>query len=199
MKRIEALRALAPRLADNPVVVTCAATSRELAHVQNTDNQFYLLDSMGLVGSVAAGLALALGEGGEKVVGIEGDGSLMMNPNVLFTNAVLQPKNLILILLDNHVFGSTGNLPTYADAVDLGHAAAALGHQVRRADDIGTMMRGLEELLAVDGPALLHVRIEVGNSEVPKLLVDPVDIRARFSSWMTRNYGNRDAVSADVH
>jgi sulfopyruvate decarboxylase subunit beta len=157
--------------------------------VQNADNHLYLLDSMGLVGSVAAGLALALGDRGQKVVGIEGDGSLLMNPNVLFTDAALAPKNLVLVLLDNGVFGSTGNLPTYAESIDLGAAAEALGHQVRRAADVESMMHGLEELLAIDGPSLLHVRTEAGNAEVPKLLVDPVDIRTRFSSWVDSAYG----------
>ncbi|GAA5146566.1 sulfopyruvate decarboxylase subunit beta [Microbacterium pseudoresistens] len=185
MRRIDALEVLAPRLRNNPVVVTCAATSRELAHVQDSDNHLYLLDSMGLVGSVAAGLALALGDGGEKVIAIEGDGSLLMNPNVLFTDAALKPENLVIVLLDNGVFGSTGNLPTYAGNIDLGAAAEALGHEVRRAQDADTLLAGLEELLSVDGPSLLHVRTEVGNAEVDKLLVDPVDIKTRFTSWLT--------------
>lgn len=198
MRRIEALEALAPRLVRNPVVVTCAATSRELAHVQDTANQLYLLDSMGLVGSVAAGLALARADRDEKVVGIEGDGSLMMNPNVLFTDAALRPRNLLLVLLDNGVFGSTGNLPTYAGAIDIGDVAEALGHEVRRADDRDGMMRGLEQLLAVDGPGLLHVRTEPGNTDVPKLLVDPVDIRTRFAGWLASS-GTGAEGGADVH
>ncbi|WP_345475257.1 thiamine pyrophosphate-dependent enzyme [Microbacterium pseudoresistens] len=156
-----------------------------MAHVQDSDNHLYLLDSMGLVGSVAAGLALALGDGGEKVIAIEGDGSLLMNPNVLFTDAALKPENLVIVLLDNGVFGSTGNLPTYAGNIDLGAAAEALGHEVRRAQDADTLLAGLEELLSVDGPSLLHVRTEVGNAEVDKLLVDPVDIKTRFTSWLT--------------
>lgn len=199
MKRIEALEVLSPRLKDHPVVVTCAATSRELAHVQDSDNHLYLLDSMGLVGSVAAGLALALTDRNKKVVAIEGDGSLLMNPNVLFTDAVLRPRNLIIVLLDNGVFGSTGNLPTYAGNIDLGSIAAALDHEVRRADDAETLRAGLEELLRVDGPSLLHVRTEVGNTEVEKLLVDPVDVRTRFTSWLTGVQRAEDEESGDVH
>ncbi|MCP9951093.1 thiamine pyrophosphate-dependent enzyme [Actinomadura madurae] len=85
MKRIEALRVLAELTDRHPVVVTCAATSRELASVKDGDNHLYLLDSMGLAGSVATGLALSLDPAFPKVVAIEGDGSLLMNPNVLPT------------------------------------------------------------------------------------------------------------------
>ncbi|WP_235934494.1 thiamine pyrophosphate-dependent enzyme [Paramicrobacterium chengjingii] len=199
MRRIEALDILAPRLTDHPVVVTCAATSRELAYVQDSDNHMYLLDSMGLAGSVAAGLALALDDQMEKVVAIEGDGSLFMNPNVLFTNATLNLRNLVIVLLDNAVFGSTGNLPTYADSIDLGSVAIALGHEVRRADDADSLRRELDELLSVDGPSFLHVRIEVGNAEVEKVLVDPVDIKTRFTSWVASANRLRGKEPTHVH
>ena len=68
MRRIEALEVLAKETAELPVVVTCAATSRELAAVADRPNHLYLLDSMGLAGSVATGLSVALGE---RVVVIE--------------------------------------------------------------------------------------------------------------------------------
>jgi sulfopyruvate decarboxylase subunit beta len=64
MKRIEALQVLADLTDALPVVVTCAATSRELASVKDSGNHLYLLDSMGLVGSVATGLAMALVDAG---------------------------------------------------------------------------------------------------------------------------------------
>ncbi len=108
MKRIEALAVLADLTSRHPVVVTCAATSRELASVKDADNHLYLLDAMGLAGSVATGLALSVDPAAPKVVGIEGDGSLFMNPNVLPTGGYLAPDNLLLVLLDNGVYGSTG-------------------------------------------------------------------------------------------
>jgi len=62
MKRIDALEVLASLTGDLPVVVTCAASSRELAAVADRPNHLYLLDAMGLAGSVGTGLALALAD-----------------------------------------------------------------------------------------------------------------------------------------
>lgn len=183
MKRIEALRVLADHTADVPLVVTCAATSRELAAVADRPNHLYLLDSMGLAGSVATGIALGLP--GTRVVAVEGDGSLFMNPNVLPTGGFLRPPNLAMVLLDNGVYGSTGDLPTYSAQVDLGALAQASGWSVRRAATPGELGLELAGMVKTDGPAFLHVRIEPGNaSDVPKLLEDPVVIGRRFRDWL---------------
>lgn len=182
MRRIEALRVLAGATESLPVVVTCAATSRELAAVADRPNHLYLLDSMGLAGSVATGIALGLAE---RVVVIEGDGSLLMNPNVLATGGYLRPPGLLMVLLDNAVYGSTANLPTYSDRVDLGELAAAAGWTVRRADTHDTLLAEFAQALTVDGPVFLHVRIDPGNAtDVPKLLEDPVYIGRRFADWL---------------
>jgi sulfopyruvate decarboxylase subunit beta len=188
MRRMEALGVLAALTAQHPVIVTCAATSRELAAVQDSDNQLYLLDSMGLVGSVATGLALSLGGSGvAPVVGIEGDGSLLMNPNVLTTGGFLAPRNLLLVVLDNGVYGSTGGLPTYSSRLDLTALAQASGWQTARAETPDELRESFSALLAGGGPSFLHARIEPGNAPgIPKLLIDPVVLGARFARWLER-------------
>ena len=187
VRRIEALRHINELTASLPLIVTCAATSRELASVENRRNHFYVLDSMGLVGSIATGLALAAKDSSlPKVVGLEGDGSLLMNPNVLQTGGFLAPEKLFLIILDNHVYGSTGSLPTYSDCINLGAIAEVTGWSVGRAGSVDTLHTEYTRLMTTKGPALLHVRIEPGNaSEVPKLLVDPVTLASRFKAWFT--------------
>ncbi|MFD9891792.1 thiamine pyrophosphate-dependent enzyme [Amycolatopsis sp. NPDC059027] len=186
MRRIDALTVLAELTGRLPVVVTCAASSRELAAVADRPNHLYLLDSMGLAGSVATGLALALADSPvSKVVTIEGDGSLLMNPNVLPTGGYLAPHKLLLVLLDNGVYGATANLPTYADRVDLGAFAQAAGWTVSEARDRDELRAGFAAALVADGPVFLHVRIEPGNAaEVPKLLADPVVLARRFQDWL---------------
>ncbi|MFI5957557.1 thiamine pyrophosphate-dependent enzyme [Cryptosporangium sp. NPDC051539] len=189
MRRIEALEALAELTGRHPVVVTCAATSRELASVKDSDNHLYLLDAMGLVGSVATGLALSVDPSAPKVVGIEGDGSLLMNPNVLPTGGYLAPANLLLVVLDNGVYGSTGALPTYSSRVDLGRLASAAGWTTRSTDTLDGLRAAFAELLSVREPAFLHARIESGNAkDIAKLLVDPVSIRDRFARWLREEH-----------
>ncbi|MFE3138092.1 thiamine pyrophosphate-dependent enzyme [Streptomyces scopuliridis] len=196
MKRIEALQALADLTIQHPVIVTCAATSRELASVKDSDNHLYLLDAMGLVGSVATGLALSLNPSAPKVVGIEGDGSLLMNPNVLPTGGFLAPDNLLLVLLDNGVYGSTGALPTYSSKVDLAQLAAAAGWTTRTTDTVEALKEAFGELLTVRGPAFLYARTEPGNAEgIGKLLLDPVAITGRFTRWLREDHVGAEAAA----
>ncbi|WP_406689458.1 thiamine pyrophosphate-dependent enzyme [Saccharopolyspora sp. ID03-671] len=191
MRRLEALQHLVELTENRPVVVTCAATSRELASIADRDNHLYLLDSMGLAGSVTTGLAMAVEDSPvEKVIGIEGDGSLLMNPNVLPTGGFTRPRAL-LVLLDNRAYGSTAGLPTYTGSIDLGAMAEAAGWAVGRADDPATLRAEFTRLLALPGPCFLHARIEPGNAaDIPKLLADPVMLTHRFQRWLAAALGS---------
>jgi thiamine pyrophosphate-dependent acetolactate synthase large subunit-like protein len=191
MKRIEALNVINNSTRKLPLVVTCAATSRELASVENRPNHFYVLDSMGLVGSITTGLALAANDTNfQKVIAVEGDGSLLMNPNVLPTGGYLAPEKLFMILLDNSVYGSTASLPTYANKVDLGKIAEASGWHVLRAETQEELSEKIAEGLSMPGPVFLHAHTEKGNAaDIPKLLVDPVTITNRFQDWFAQNSG----------
>jgi sulfopyruvate decarboxylase subunit beta len=186
MNRMDALREIVDRTAALPVVAVCAATSRELAALQDRPNHLYLLDAMGLTSSVGIGLAIALEDSPiERVVVIDGDGSLFMNLGSLATMGYLRPTKLILIVLDNAVYASTANIPTYSDRVDLGAVAASCGIGVGVADTPAALGSALDEALAVDGPGMLHVRIEPGNTAgTPLLLMDPVVMGARFQDWL---------------
>ncbi|MFH8347750.1 thiamine pyrophosphate-dependent enzyme [Streptomyces sp. NPDC018045] len=197
MRRIEALGVLAEETAGLPVVVTCAATSRELAAVADRPSHLYLLDSMGLAGSVATGVALGLADTPvERVVALEGDGSLLMNPNVLITGGYLRPAKLLVVLLDNHVYGSTADLPTYAARIDLGALAAAAGWTVLRAREPRALRAEFGRARRAVGPVLLHVRISVGNAaDVPKLLEDPVVLARRFQDWLSARRGEQSGLS----
>lgn len=194
MKRIDALGVITELGADLPVVATCAATSRELAAVADRPNHFYLLDSMGLTTSVGTGLALACdGSAISHVITVDGDGSLLMNLGALATAGYLTPARLLVVLLDNGVYASTGNIPTQAGRVDLGAVAAACGLHVATADTTDALRAELGAMLAAPGPHLLHVRVEPGNQAgTPLLLDDPVVLGHRFRAWLTaRMNGDR--------
>jgi sulfopyruvate decarboxylase subunit beta len=186
MKRIEALRVVAELGSDLPVVATCAATSRELAATGDRANYLYLLDSMGLTTSVGTGLALAVENTSiSHAVVIDGDGSLLMNLGALATAGYLAPPALLVVLLDNRVYASTGGIATQATRVDLGEVARSCGLRVARAADAGELKACLETELSRPGPTLIHVEIEPGNEpDTELLLIDPVVHGARFQEWM---------------
>lgn len=188
MKRIEALRVIAELSSDLPVVATCAATSRELAATGDRENYLYLLDSMGLTTSVGTGLALAVeGSRISHTVVIDGDGSLLMNLGALATAGYLAPQALLVVLLDNRVYASTGGIATQAARIDLGEVARSCGLRVSRATDTSELKGCLEAELDRPGPTLVHVLIEPGNEpDTELLLIDPVVHGARFHQWMSQ-------------
>ena len=187
MKRIEALRAVVDATPDLPVIATCAATSRELASVDDRDNHLYLLDAMGLAISVGTGLAQAIeGTPVSRAVVIEGDGSLLMNPGAALTAGYLAPENLVIVLLDNGVYASTASIPTHAQKLDLGRIAESVDLKVLRAGNTEELKLALKESLAGPGPWFIHARTEPGNEPNTKLLlIDPVVHGDRFRRWLT--------------
>ena len=188
--RLDALQAIAAEFAAAPVLFTCGATSREMAALDRRPNHLYVVDSMGLVSSILLGLSLGLETGSEpaaprKVVGVEGDGGMLMNLNALATIGYLQPNNLILIVLDNGQYASTGGQPTFTTHLDLADIAASCNLKVWRAADLETLQQSLAEAAAAAGPAFIHMRIAPGNAAgIPLLLDDPVTLGHAFTDWL---------------
>lgn len=192
MKRIEALRAIVDTTTDVPVIATCAATSRELAAVEDRPNHLYLLDAMGLAISVGTGIAQAIkGTPVTRAVVIEGDGSLLMNPGSAITAGYLAPENLVIVLLDNGVYASTASIPTQAVSIDLGRFAESVDLKVLRAQTPEELTLALKQTLTEAGPWFIHTRTEPGNEPGTKLLlIDPVVHGNRFQNWLTDSLAN---------
>ena len=190
VSRIDALQSIAAEFAGDPVVFTCGSTSREMAALDRRPNHLYVVDSMGLVSSILLGLALGLdtdaaGVRHRKIVGVEGDGGMLMNLNALATIGYLQPDNLLLIVLDNRQYASTGGQPTFTTHLDLADIAASCRLKVWRADDLETLQQSLTEAAVAPGPAFVHMHIAPGNAAgVPLLLDDPVTLGHAFTQWL---------------
>ncbi len=58
-------------------------------------------------------------EPSKKVVVFDGDGNVLMGMGTLATVGALKPKNFVHVVLDNEVYGSTGNQPTISNVVRL--------------------------------------------------------------------------------
>lgn len=186
MTRFEAMTLILDALPDVPIVANCGATSRELAAIRHSEQHLYILDSMGLASSVGLGLALGLCDSGhERVIVLEGDGALLMNLNSLASIGYHKPAKLLLILLDNAEYASTGGQPTYSGQIDLAAMAEAAGIHTLRASNPTELASALTEIIEMDGPVFLHVNIEPGNTpKIPLLLDDPAVIGHRFTEWI---------------
>jgi len=187
LARAEALKIITEIFPHDPTVVTLGATVRELiATVGKRDNDFYVLDSMGL--PVAIGLGIALGRSGkpEKIVVIEGDGGLLMGLSALPTVGFLRPTNLVIIVLDNGAYASTGGQPTAATTTDFAAIAEGCGiHGVTVDDDAG-FRAALADAKQADGPTLVRMMIDQRSIKTPYLLEDPILLSAPFRRLVGR-------------
>ena len=174
MERIEAIKRITEQLKDELVICNIGFPSRELYAVKDSPTHFYMLGSMGMASSIGLGLALAHKQ---KVVALDGDGSLLMNLGSLVTIYNQDPENFILVILDNECYGSTGSQCTYASTVDLSRIAAAVGFK-----NIFSFREDIDfkDVLNADGPVFVHVKVKAGNADVPIIDLEPEDIKERF-------------------
>jgi sulfopyruvate decarboxylase subunit beta len=127
MKRADCIKALYPELHDRLVVTIMGASAQELYDLGHRENFFYLEHAMGLASSI--GLGLAMNQPTQKVVVMDGDGSVLMNLGSLATLARYRPTNLTHIIFDNGSLLSTGGFASHTTSgiTDLAAVARACG------------------------------------------------------------------------
>src|SRR2546426_850989 len=110
MLRTDCLRSIYSELERCLVVTIMGAVAAELQSLGHRPNFFYLQHAMGLASSTGLGLALCLPD--QKIVVLDGDGSLLMNLGSLSTLARYRPGNMVHVVFDNESLLSVGGFPT---------------------------------------------------------------------------------------
>jgi sulfopyruvate decarboxylase subunit beta len=110
MLRLDCLRSIYSELESCLVITIMGAVAAELQSLGHRPNFFYLQHAMGLASSTGLGLALCLPD--QKIIVLDGDGSLLMNLGGLSTMARYRPKNLVHVVFDNESLLSVGGFPT---------------------------------------------------------------------------------------
>ena len=176
MTRLEATRAICHVAGEAAIVASLGHPAYDLFAAEDRSHNFYTWGSMGLASSIGLGLALARPE--LRVFVLDGDGSLLMNLGSLATIGLLHPPNLVVIVMDNEEYATTGGQPTpTACGADLEAAARALRVAA-------TTVRTVEELtLAAARQGSLVVVAKVTESRpTVKPPLDYVGIKDRFMS-----------------
>jgi sulfopyruvate decarboxylase subunit beta len=114
------------------------ACAQELYDLGHKDNFFYLQHAMGLASSIGLGLALHLPN--EKVVVLDGDGSVLMNLGTLATLARYRPRNLVQFIFDNGSLLSTGGFDSHTTSGITDLAAMARGAGIEHVAAVDTVL-----------------------------------------------------------
>jgi len=146
MKRADCIKALYPELQDRLVVTIMGASAQELYDLGHRENFFYLEHAMGLASSIGLGLALNLPH--EKVVVIDGDGSVLMNLGCLATLARYRPPNLTHLIFDNGSLLSTGGFASHTTSGVTDLAAIARGAGCPNVSRVTTLYEFIEAAAA---------------------------------------------------
>ena len=159
MRRFPATKRLLEHVGDCPIVSNLGPTTDELWHAGHRDRNFYTYGSMGLCSSLALGMALSTDE---KVISLDGDGSLLMNMGTIATIGRESPTNLIVIVWDNEQWAQTGYQASHtAFGTDLAHVAQACGiHKTATVADENELESALLQALEEDGPWFIVAKVQ---------------------------------------
>ena len=191
MTRLEATRVIAGLAGDAPIVASLGHPAYDLFAAGDRPRNFYTWGSMGLASSIGLGLALARPD--IRVFVLDGDGSLLMNLGSLATIGLLRPANLVLVVMDNEEYATTGGQKTpTAHGADLDAAARAMGvprtATVRTAAELGDVTRPDR---GGEGPAVIIAKVSE-SAPIGKPPLDGVFIKQRFMSAL----GNPESATS---
>jgi thiamine pyrophosphate-dependent acetolactate synthase large subunit-like protein len=126
VNRLDATRIVVDLAGGAPIVASLGHPAYDLFAAGDRPQNFYTWGSMGLASSIGLGLALACPD--QRVFVLDGDGSLLMNLGSLATIGLFGPSNLVVIVMDNEEYATTGGQKTPTSrGANLDAAARAMG------------------------------------------------------------------------
>jgi sulfopyruvate decarboxylase subunit beta len=186
---------LYPELDDKLVVTIMGACAQELYDLGHKDNFFYLQHAMGLASSIGLGLAMHLPA--ERVVVLDGDGSVLMNLGTLATMARYRPKNLVHIIFDNGSLLSTGGFDSHTTSGVTNLAAMAKGaglEHVTAVDSVMAFGEAVIEAFKRDDLSVIVAKVAATGPNHYGMDLHLPENAFRFKRWIGERKRGRDEV-----
>jgi phosphonopyruvate decarboxylase/sulfopyruvate decarboxylase subunit beta len=184
ISRLAALAAARKPLGTEPIIHANGYICRESFAVGDRPQNFYMIGSMGLASAI--GLGLSLTQPRRSTVVFDGDGNLLMSFGILAMVGGLRPRNLVHVVFDNEVYGSTGNQASPSRGVRLDRVAAAAGYRSSVAvTDAAGVERAVQQAVAGDGPHFILAKVTAEEADVPRIPFSPAEIRDRFRAGVS--------------
>jgi thiamine pyrophosphate-dependent acetolactate synthase large subunit-like protein len=196
MRRFDCLERLA-RLISKEALVVCNLqdTTYEWQHIRPSDGNL-LRQGMALVTPVAFGLAKALPK--QRVISLDGDGSMLLGPGIMTTLARYAPANLLVLVFDNETYNSGGVLPS-ATAYGASLEAMARGAGVKHAKtvhDLDEFENAVRAALNSEQMWFITVKVDRQPVHVPRPRIDGKESKYRFVRFIEA-LENKEILLAD--
>ncbi|MBD2568157.1 phosphonopyruvate decarboxylase [Anabaena lutea] len=181
--RHEMLKTIQTTIQNNDILLaTTGYCGRELYAIEDNQNQFYMVGSMGCVSSL--GLGIAISKPQQRVIVLDGDGAAIMRLGALATIGYERPANLMHILLDNQCHESTGGQATVSHSIDFSAIASACGYEkvacINTPDELENYLKSSSEELT-----FLHIKIKSGIPEkIPRPQITPPEVAQRLRQFL---------------
>lgn len=190
MERAGCIAMIYPELHDKLVVTIMGACAQELYNLGHCDNFFYLQHAMGLASSIGLGLAMHLPR--ERVIVLDGDGSVLMNLGTFVTLARYRPKNLIHVVFDNGSLLSTGGFDSQTASGLTDIAAIARGAGIAHVASASTATEFGEafvEALERDDLSVIIAKVAAVGPEHYGMDLQLPENAFRFRRWIAERKG----------
>ncbi len=185
MERAGCIEMIYPELHDKLVVTIMGACAQELYNLGHCENFFYLQHAMGLASSIGLGLAMHLPR--ERVIVLDGDGSVLMNLGTLVTLARYRPKNLIHVVFDNGSLLSTGGFDSQTASGLTDIAAIARGAGIEHVAAVSTATEFGETFVAAlerDDLSVIVAKVSAVGPEHYGMDLHLPENAFRFKRWI---------------
>jgi sulfopyruvate decarboxylase subunit beta len=174
----EYLTALARR-AEELVVTGLGDSTTDWSQFAPQERHLPICGAMGHAMSVALGLAVERPE--QRFIAIEGDGGVALNLGALLTLAAVAPPNLLVLVLNNGVYASSGGqaIPTALESFSAVARACGMPHAAE-IDSVESLIEQHELFAGGWSPGLLSLRVALRT--VPRYPFGrrPAEIHATF-------------------
>jgi phosphonopyruvate decarboxylase len=191
LDRWQAIESIVDNTENTVYVSTNGFPSRVLFNILKSRNKedgraFYMVGSMGHALGIGESLAKEIPKA--KVIVIDGDGSAVMHLGSMAAIAEEKPDNLVHIILDNKVYGSTGGQPTLSKSIDFMKIAQGFGYHSYEADTKEKIANCIGKALK-NGPAMIHIEInslEKPENEMERVNYSCEEIKQRFENHIKK-------------
>ena len=150
----------------------------------------------GAMGQAAShGLGIAIGAPNEKVMVLDGDGSLLMNLGCLFTIGHAAPENLVHFVIHNRTYEVNGEFPILGSKVlQFEEIARIAGYRHTFVfSEIVEFKLMIKHILELAGPVFVNLHVEPGESyRRDYVAIHSSESRANFRSALhARLFGHQ--------